>query len=284
MHSTLPDVRIEETPHGRVITLGGVAGRAEVHEHGAHVTSWVPAEGSEALFVSARARFDGKSAIRGGVPVIFPQFGPGPLPKHGFARNRRWSLADAGVGPGGLPYARLVLRDDATTRELWPHRFLAALTVSVGGGLEMVLEVTNTGDDVLAFTGALHSYLRVADVESVQVRGLEGRRMRDKLTRIEAEESSLPVRFAGPIDRVYLDVPGPLRVIDETAGRALRVELEGFRDAVVWNPWEEGSREFDDMDSDEWRTMLCVEPAVAATPVELAPGERWTGRQVLVAE
>jgi glucose-6-phosphate 1-epimerase len=124
----------------------------------------------------------------------------------------------------------------------------------------------------------------VADVESVQVRGLEGLRLRDKLTRIEAEESSLPVRLAGPMDRVYMDVPGPVRVVDQVACRTLRVELEGFRDAVVWNPWEEGSREFDDMDLDEWRGMLCVEPAVAAAPLELAPGARWTGSQRLVAE
>ncbi|HEX6371728.1 MAG TPA: hypothetical protein VF006_22595, partial [Longimicrobium sp.] len=47
---------------------------AEVYLHGAHVASWVPAGGTEALFVSRAATFAPGKAIRGGVPVIFPQF------------------------------------------------------------------------------------------------------------------------------------------------------------------------------------------------------------------
>ena len=80
-----------------VLTLRADDGAtAEVHRHGAHVTSWRPmGEADDRLYLSARSEFSGAAAIRGGVPVIFPQFAAeGPLPKHGFARTTTWTLRD----------------------------------------------------------------------------------------------------------------------------------------------------------------------------------------------
>lgn len=66
---------------------------AEVFLHGAHVTSWKSASGQERLFVSKQALFQPPKAIRGGVPVCFPQFGAlGPLGQHGFARNTEFEV------------------------------------------------------------------------------------------------------------------------------------------------------------------------------------------------
>jgi len=44
-----------------------------VAEQGAHVLSWV-AQGRERMFLSPANKWDGHSAIRGGVPVCWPQF------------------------------------------------------------------------------------------------------------------------------------------------------------------------------------------------------------------
>ncbi|MFX6031775.1 hypothetical protein ABTE99_19565, partial [Acinetobacter baumannii] len=64
---------------------------------GAQVLSWVMADGVERLYLSPRSVFDGHTAIRGGVPVCFPQFNQrGPLAKHGFARNLPWRVVDEG--------------------------------------------------------------------------------------------------------------------------------------------------------------------------------------------
>src|SRR5678816_82938 len=59
--------------------------RFEAYLHGAHVTSWRTAgDGDERLFVSSEAHFEDGAAIRGGIPVCFPQFADqGPLPMHG---------------------------------------------------------------------------------------------------------------------------------------------------------------------------------------------------------
>lgn len=266
-----------------VIRLAHPSGSsAEVHPHGAHVTSWIPAGGSEALFLSRAARFGPGAAIRGGVPVIFPQFAElGPLPKHGFARTAAWERVE-----GSDARAVLRLRDSEATRALWPHAFAAELAVELEAcRIAVRLSVTNTDGSPFSFTGALHTYLRVADVRRAAVEGLRGVRYRDKLRGggTYAEEDA-ELRMDGEIDRVYMDAPSPLRVRDEAGGRTALVRAEGFADAVVWNPGARNAASFPDMEAGEERVMLCVEAAQATDPIRLAPGERWQGAQVLEME
>ena len=64
--------------------------RARLTSHGAHLCEWTPAgQSSPVVFLSPRAVFARDKAIRGGVPVCFPWFGPHPTdpnkPQHGFA-------------------------------------------------------------------------------------------------------------------------------------------------------------------------------------------------------
>ncbi|MBS1199048.1 MAG: D-hexose-6-phosphate mutarotase, partial [Proteobacteria bacterium] len=63
---------------------------AIVSLHGAQVLSWIPAMGGgERLYLSERAVFQAGQPIRGGIPVIFPQFANfGSGQRHGFARLR----------------------------------------------------------------------------------------------------------------------------------------------------------------------------------------------------
>jgi len=46
---------------------------------------------------SSKAIFKEEKAIRGGVPIIFPQFGGGPLPQHGFGRNSKFDLLETSI-------------------------------------------------------------------------------------------------------------------------------------------------------------------------------------------
>jgi glucose-6-phosphate 1-epimerase len=252
---------------------------AQVYLHGAHVTSWVPAGGSEALFLSRAASFAPGAAIRGGVPVIFPQFAAlGPLPKHGFARTQPWERVDDADRPGAV---RLCLRDSAATWAIWPHAFLAELAVELGADwLSIALTIQNTGDAAFAFTAALHTYLRVGDVRRATIEGLHGIRYRvtGEGERID-EEREVAVR--GALDRVYLHAPAELRVHDARNGRVFRLRSEGFADTVVWNPWAEATAALPDMEDDEYLEMLCVEAAQVGAPVRLEAGERWTGSQRL---
>jgi glucose-6-phosphate 1-epimerase len=249
---------------------------ADVCAHGAHVVSWRDASGDEGLYLSPRSSFAAGQPIRGGIPVIFPQFANlGPLPKHGFARTLAWTrMPDDGAGDS----AHFRLTDSNATHAIWPHAFAAELAVRVGGGvLEVAFAVHNPGDAELTFTAALHSYIRVNDSADVRIRGLEGVRFIDKVEeRAERTQSVRELAIAGEIDRVYMDAPNPTTVCD--GERVIRVERWGFPDVVVWNPGPALTASFRDLPADAYRHFVCVEGAAVATPVRVAAGDTWRAR------
>lgn len=252
---------------------------ARVTHHGAQVVSWVDASGTERLYLSPKAQFGPGKAIRGGIPVIFPQFGTGPLPKHGFLRTRRWSLV-ANLGAS----ATFRISDDDETRAIWPFRFVAELTVELAEMLTVSLRVTNTGDSPFSFTAALHNYFSVGNVQLAAVQGLSGLVYIDKVqsgARYVEEASEL--RLDGETDRVYLAGPRQVTIAAAIGTSSTVVGADGFGDWVVWNPWREGSASLADMDRDDYLEMLCVEAARIADPVVLDPGAAWCGTEVIGA-
>ena len=256
---------------------------AVVASLGGQVLSWQTADGRERLFLSEKAVFDGSQAIRGGVPVCFPQFAAqGELPRHGLLRTRRWRLEAQRAGDD---YALLTLKidDDAQTRALWPHAFAVELTVMLEAGrLDLELGVTNTGDAPLAFTGALHTYLRLVQVEDAVLEGLYGHDYRDAARGGEIRrETGTELQVEDETDRVYFGVERPLHL--KAGNHSLGIQGRGFRDVVVWNPWVEQCARLADMPPDGWRHMLCVEAAAVREPVQLGAGEEWFGRQALLA-
>jgi glucose-6-phosphate 1-epimerase len=260
---------------------------ADVYLHGAHVTSWRDPSGAERLFLSSASNFAADKAIRGGIPVIFPQFADqGPLPKHGFARTAEWTLASVEEGSDSGPsVAVLRLRDSDATRAIWPHAFEAELRVGLDERLSVRMTVMNTGPDAMEFTAALHTYLAVDDVAAARIEGLEGVRWVDKVHHGDAKvETSPRRRIAGEVDGVYLDVPGDVRVVCATDRAVRSARNDGFPDVVVWNPGAELAATLKDMGTGEFTRMLCVESAAVGQPVRLVPGATWTGEQILSVE
>lgn len=253
--------------------------------HGAHVVSWIPAGDEERLYLSERSAFQKGLPIRGGVPVVFPQFATyGPLPQHGFARTRDWQVsAETLAGSSGESLAMLCLRDSTETRARWPHAFAAQLSAAIGGNrLDLKLHVENTGNTPFDFAAALHTYLRVADLRTVRLEGLRGTRYRDRTQHDrEAEDRSEALAVSGEVDRIYLEAPKALRLREPH--RFLGIRSEGFPDLVVWNPGEAKCAQLADMPDDGFRHMLCVEAAAVTPRVKLDPGQRWAGGQTLIA-
>ena len=65
---------------------------AKVFVFGADVTSYKDAGGTEFIAVRPDAKMDGSKPISGGLSHCFPQFGPGAIQQHGFARNVDWDV------------------------------------------------------------------------------------------------------------------------------------------------------------------------------------------------
>ncbi|DBA82477.1 hypothetical protein WJX79_005540 [Trebouxia sp. C0005] len=104
-----------------------------VYLHGANVTSWTSPDGAELLHVREQTS---DVAIRGGVPICFPNFGPHlSLPTDGFLKDCHWSVAETAQSPplgvDRAPQVTLVAESDESTLQMWPHRFYAAYTVQL---------------------------------------------------------------------------------------------------------------------------------------------------------
>lgn len=269
-------------PYVRLRAPDGAA--ADVYLHGAHVTSWRPApDGDERLFLSARSEFRAGTAIRGGIPLIFPQFAAeGPLPRHGFARTAEWAL-DGIEQADRDAIATFSFGPTPESRAVWPAEFLATLQVRVGAArLAVTLGVENVGSSPFSFTCALHTYLRVRDAAQAELVGLKGARFRDATDRTKLRVDDEPVlRVTGELDRVYVGAP-PALVLREPK-RALRIETRDFPDVVVWNPGRRHAAALPDMEANGERTMLCVEAAVVQMPITLTSGGRWHASQLLDA-
>ena len=265
----------------KVVLATADGSRAEIYLYGAHVTSWIPAGGSEALFLSPKANFSPGLSIRGGVPIIFPQFGGlGKLPAHGFARNLTWELAESAPD-----HATLRLRESEKELSIWQHKFGLEYTIRIGGNqLDLSLKVTNIDSASFEFTAALHTYLRVNDLRHTAVGGLKGVWFADRTnpsTGIvrEAAQKDEWLKFPSEVDSVYFDVVHPVQLVQDE--QKTSVEKSGFADVVVWNPGPEKCAASKDMQPDSYLEFVCIEAAAVEKPIRLSPGEGWVGMQRL---
>ena len=255
---------------------------ATVYCYGAHVASWRNATGNELLFESSKVVYTSGKAIRGGIPIIFPQFSKGPLPSHGLARISEWEVLRSAKGTDDALVLTLRLRDTESSRALWPSRFECLYEVRLNETLCTKLTVRNSGNEAFQFTEALHSYFRVGKIDAVVVKGLAQASYLDSLRdRVTCAASGAELAIAGEVDRIYLDTPPTLEIVDQALGRRIVIEKENYRDTVVWNPWIERSKTFSDLGEEDFRYFVCVEVGNIAMPISLSPGNSFVSTQRL---
>ncbi|KAJ2548178.1 ATP-dependent RNA helicase dbp7 [Coemansia sp. RSA 1933] len=267
----------------RIVLSGPKGASAEIYMYGATVTSW-KSLGKERLFVSTQAKLDGSKPVRGGIPLVFPQFGPGDLPQHGFARTSTWTLAQAEVHGEGV-YACLELRDSAETRaSRWPYKFLIQYTVDLTASkLSTIMKFENVDVRPFDFTALMHTYFRVPSIADTAVVGLKGVEYADKIKGTEGEmEARESVSINANEDRVYRDVPGVVSV--GYGGERILVRRFNFKDIVLWNPWAQKAAEMSDFADSEYNEMICVEAGTVASKVSLCPGQVISCGQLLAIE
>ncbi|SPO02150.1 related to P.ciliare possible apospory-associated protein [Cephalotrichum gorgonifer] len=267
----------------------------EVLLYGATVTSWkTPAR--ENLFVSSAAILDGSKPVRGGIPLVFPVFGPAPagskLPQHGFARNVKWEFLGKSTSEGessvkldfGLSWA--TLPEDWRTK--WEHKFGLVYSVTLApGSLSTALVVSNEGDEAFEFQSLLHTYLSVDDIQNVQIAGLDNSPYIDKVPSATAKTQSGLIAFSGETDRVYSPPTPPSDpvTVQEGGKTRFRVVRDNLPDVVVWNPWVEKAAGMGDFEpKDGWKNMVCVEAGSVSAWTKLEKGDVFEGAQTIYAE
>ncbi len=250
----------------------------EVHDHGAQVTRWAPTGAEPVLYVSTAVVLQTGHAIRGGIPVCWPWFGPGRragmTPSHGFVRTAAWELIERVDDTDAVTFVHRITSEVATSAH-FPHPYAVELRSRFGATLEVSLTTTNTGTSEFDYEEALHAYLAVGDVREVKIVGLDGITFLDKVTGSERIQEGTLV-LDGEIDSVYR-TSGPVTLHDPVLGRRLEVSAEGTSDVVVWNPWQVKAREVEDIGDDDWQRFVCIEAGnVLENAVSLQAGESHT--------
>jgi glucose-6-phosphate 1-epimerase len=250
--------------------------KALISVYSGQVLSFQPAtETTDLMFVSEKAYYAEGKAIKGGIPICWPWFGPDPeglgRPSHGFVRNRLWNVLETATTPDGATKVTLGLKDTDETRAIWPQSFELAIVITIGTTLTVELITRNLGDKAFPLTQALHTYFQVGDINRVQVLGLENSQYLDKVESGVEKTQVGAVVVTGEVDRIYLDVTNELVIEDSALNRRIRIKSSGSKSVVVWNPWVTISANMADLDDADYQRLLCVETTNAATDIVEVP-------------
>ncbi|MEO9332696.1 D-hexose-6-phosphate mutarotase [Ectopseudomonas guguanensis] len=259
-----------------------------VAQQGAQILGYRQGEQPPLIWLSPDAAYRAGQSVRGGVPICWPWFGDlrrnpqavqahyqlEQAPAHGLVRALDWELLGIDEEDDAV-----TLRFAYDTRnqplEGWPRDVGLTFFVRLAQDLGMSLETHNRGDTPLTLSQALHTYFAVSDVRQVGVEGLQACRYIDTLQDWqELRQQHAPV-FAAETDRIYLDTPARLSIVDPGWGRRIHLDARGSRSAVLWNPWIDKARRLSQFPDDAWQNMLCIETAnVLEDVVQLKTDER----------
>ncbi|KAJ4965179.1 hypothetical protein NE237_017028 [Protea cynaroides] len=247
---------------------------AEIYLFGGCITSWKVASGKDLLFVRPDAKFDGKKPISGGIPHCFPQFGPGTIQQHGFARNVNWSIADFSNVKGN-PTITLELRDGPYSRSMWDFSFQALYRVTLNPkSLSTELTIKNTDTKPFSFNSALHTYFR-GSITGASVKALKGCKTLNKdpdpNNPVEGIEERDVITFPGYVECIYLNAPNEVELYNGL-GDTIFLKNTNWSDCVLWNPHLQMEHCYKD--------FVCVENAKIGK-VQLEPEQSWVAEQHL---
>ncbi|KAL3940269.1 MAG: hypothetical protein SGBAC_005163 [Bacillariaceae sp.] len=275
----------------RTIIHSSSGASVQFHEFGATVISFKTSSDRECLFLSRDAKLDGSKAVRGGIPLVFPQFGQPDksMPQHGFLRNNFWKVDDSSTydnESGAGISLTLHLGDVKNSRggkwdENTKYDVLATFSINVEATkLTTELSITNTAGEKFDFQTLQHTYFRVEhgaayDPTQCYVKGLEGYAVSDKISNEEYTLGADPIVLEGNVDRVYSPQSGKDVVsvsIGVGSGKVMKLTASGTCEdsivpvsCVVWNPYKEKAEAMSDFGSDQYVEMICVEPGLLGT-------------------
>eukprot|EP00418_Pyrodinium_bahamense_P005127 CAMPEP_0179020188 /NCGR_PEP_ID=MMETSP0796-20121207/5253_1 /TAXON_ID=73915 /ORGANISM="Pyrodinium bahamense, Strain pbaha01" /LENGTH=580 /DNA_ID=CAMNT_0020715995 /DNA_START=84 /DNA_END=1826 /DNA_ORIENTATION=+ len=272
-------------PEGCVRLRHASGATCDVSVYAAHVLSWCLPGAGEQLFLSSKAILGTPgAAIRGGVPICWPQFGTfetakdPPRMKHGFVRQSgSWRVCEVTEDSVSLR-----LTSDAETLKKWPAEFEFIYTVSLAAkSMILKMEVTNIGKEGFEFTGCLHTYFRCEACTDCAVEGLKGEKVDigigDLFRGTEVEHLD-QVTFDGTseIQRLYGGTADAITLKDGGRKR-FRLLKMNMPDWVLWNIGDANKCTLKDLGDGEQRKYVCVEPGFATVPQRVAAGSTWCG-------
>lgn len=257
----------------------------EVFTQGAHLTKWVDSKGANHIFTSENAIYKKENPIRGGNPIIFPQFGKGRITSHGFARRMEWQISDISSNDN-LTAITLKLSDTDLNEQFkneWTYKFNLELKISLGDYLLNELTVINNDKEAFSFTHGFHTYFKINDLNNTKVTGLSNLEYMDQLKENKIfKESNSEIIISEFTDRRYQEIPTILKIIDDK--KEITVETKNCSDAFLWNPHTKGESNFKDLKQGEYKNFICLEPGNMQNEVTLNQGKDFTITQKIIID
>lgn len=242
--------------------------------YGGQILSFKPVdEMADMLFLSNNALYEDGKAIRGGIPVCWPWFGPDPQgmqrPNHGFVRNHFWTVTGSTTTDAETKIT-LKFTGNQQTEKTWQQPFTLTLKFIIAQTLNLSLTTENTGDKPFSITQAFHTYFNVGDINQVQVSGLEGCIYIDKLDQSKEEIQTGVVTVAEEVERIYENIDRHVVLNDPALNRRIEIVSENCKTNVVWNPWQKAMPDLEKLD---YQRFLCIETGnIVFDPVQIPPG------------
>lgn len=244
--------------------------------YGGQILSYKPVtEKADMLFLSKKSLYENGIAIRGGIPVCWPWFGPDPKglqrPNHGFVRNQFWNVLATSTTDTETNIS-LQFTEKHKNEKTWKQPFTLTLEFSIGSTLALKLITLNNGDKPFSFTQAFHTYFNVADIHRVQVFGLEDSFYFDKLDHGREKHQTGIVTISEETDRIYENVNSHLVLNDPVYRRRIEIDSQNCKTGVVWNPWQ---KPMADLDEKDYQRFICVETGnIAFDLIQVPPGSQ----------
>ena len=274
-------VKIDSLRGAGIVAVKTAAAEATIALQGAQLLSWTPAGEADVLWTSPLTEIGTGKAIRGGIPICWPWFGPHPsdpaAPGHGFARNAFWELMTT-EKQGDT--ARIVFRlsESDLQRTYGPTTVDLKLTLSIGRDLEISLTTGNLGADPLVITEALHTYFHVGDVRQIAIAGLDGASYLDNADGGTRKTQKSNIAIDREVVRNFDGTTALVTMTDPVLARRIAIEKSGSGATIVWNPWTRaGAGSFTDIPSGDFAKFVCIESGNAGrAAITIPPGAQHT--------
>ncbi|MBV8046227.1 MAG: D-hexose-6-phosphate mutarotase [Paludibacterium sp.] len=268
-----PGAALRDNAQGsQTLLLRHDAFQAEISLDGGQLTAWQADGQPPLLYLSPHAvRAPGK-AIRGGIPVCWPWFGPhtndASQPQHGVARTARWGLSDVTRTADGFSIE--LQGPDYQGLKVESCLLLTASHVDI------TLTTHNHGAAPQQYSAALHTYLAIGHADRAYVQGLAHCRYQDKVAGRAGVFHDDTLACRGELDRIVYGLTG-VTLVDEVWRRQIVVENAGSDSLVLWNPGADKARALKDLPDEGWRDFFCIEAANAEEDARrIEPGESHT--------
>jgi len=225
---------------------------------------------NELLYLSPLSQLDSEQTLRGGIPVLFPQFGnSGSLKKHGFVRDRNWKLVNEANNQNDLfvEYEYFIAKDHFLD---WKHSAKLNLKASVINNVfNITIQIFNTGHSSFEFTGGLHPYFKINSRSVIKINGLESSFFEDSFPEISFELSGDRV-----IERLYFSNND---IFFNNGSDNLVIKSKGFESWMIWNPGIDMAKTINDLPDDDWNKFICIEPIIKNNAILLKPNDIFKG-------